>query len=304
MLIDVRKLTLILGGIPALRDVNLTLQKGQVYGLLGPNGAGKSATISVITGLRAPTAGYVKVLGLDPAADAIELHRRIGALAEQAGFYDWMSAADYLRWVASLYGIVLDKAGTARLLAQVGLAGRGQAPIATYSRGMRQRLALARALINQPELLILDEPTNGLDPRGRREIHDVLLDISANHGVGILLSTHLLDDVDRLCTRIGIIAQGRTVLEGSIADLLATPPTAVRYRLRVEPGTVPERFPAEASLMAREGDWWHLEIASDIEPATVWRKLLDAGLRIDEIHREGGGLEALYLDATAAKEAA
>jgi ABC-2 type transport system ATP-binding protein len=304
MLIDVRKLTLILGGIPALRDVNLTLQKGQVYGLLGPNGAGKSATISVITGLRAPTAGYVKVLGLDPAADAIELHRRIGALAEQAGFYDWMSAADYLRWVASLYGIVLDKAGTARLLAQVGLAAPGQAPIATYSRGMRQRLALARALINQPELLILDEPTNGLDPRGRREIHDVLLDISANHGVGILLSTHLLDDVDRLCTRIGIIAQGRTVLEGSIADLLATPPTAVRYRLRVEPGTVPERFPAEASLLAREGDWWHLEIASDIEPATVWRKLLDAGLRIDEIHREGGGLEALYLDATAAKEAA
>jgi ABC-2 type transport system ATP-binding protein len=304
MLIEIRKLTLILGGIPALRDVNLTLQKGQVYGLLGPNGAGKSATISVITGLRAPTAGYVKVLGLDPAADAIELHRRIGALAEQAGFYDWMSAADYLRWVASLYGIVLDKAGIARLLAQVGLAAPGQAPIATYSRGMRQRLALARALINQPELLILDEPTNGLDPRGRRDIHDVLLDISANHGVGILLSTHLLDDVDRLCTRIGIIAQGRTVLEGSIADLLATPPTAVRYRLRVEPGTAPERFPAEASLMAREGDWWHLEIASDIEPATVWRKLLDAGLRINEIHREGGELEALYLDATAAKEAA
>jgi ABC-2 type transport system ATP-binding protein len=304
MLIEVRKLTLILGGIPVLRDVNLTLRKGQVYGLLGPNGAGKSATISVITGLRAPTAGFVRVLGLDPAADAVELHRRIGVLAEQAGFYDWMSAGDYLRWVASLYGIALDKAATACLLAQVGLAAPGQAPIATYSRGMRQRLALARALINQPELLILDEPTNGLDPRGRREIHDVLLDISAHHGVGILLSTHLLDDVDRLCMRIGIIAQGRTLLEGSIADLLAAPLTAVRYRLRVEPEAVPARLPADITLLGREGDWWHVEIASHIEPASVWRKLLDAGMRIDEIHREGGGLEALYLEVTASREAA
>jgi ABC-2 type transport system ATP-binding protein len=304
MLIEVRKLTLILGGIPVLRDVNLTLGKGEVYGLLGPNGAGKSATISVITGLRAPTAGVVRVLGLDPAADAIELHRRIGVLAEQAGFYDWMSAGDYLRWVGSLYGIVLDKAGTARLLAQVGLVEPNRAPIATYSRGMRQRLALARALINQPELLILDEPTSGLDPRGRREIHDVLLDISANHGVGILLSTHLLDDVDRLCTRIGIIAQGRTLLEGSIADLLSEPLTALHYRLRVEPGAVPEHLPSEVSVLAREGDWWHVEIASQVEPASMWRKLLDAGIRIDEIHREGGGLEALYLEVTAAQKAA
>ncbi|MDB5992213.1 MAG: transporter related [Herbaspirillum sp.] len=226
MLIEIRRLKLNLGAFAVLRDVNLTLQEGQIYGLLGPNGAGKSTTISAITGLRAPTAGSVRVLGLDPAADAIQLHRRIGVLAEQAGFYDWMSADDYLRWVASLYLISLDKVETARLLGRVGLEAQRQAPIATYSSGMRQRLGLARALINQPELLILDEPTNGLDPRGRREIHDVLLDMSTNHGVGILLCTHLLDDVDRLCTRIGIIAQGQTLLEGSIADLLSAQRTA------------------------------------------------------------------------------
>jgi ABC-2 type transport system ATP-binding protein len=304
MLIELRKLKLNLGTFAVLRDVNLTLRKGQIYGLLGPNGAGKSTIISVITGLRAPTAGSVKVLGLDPTTDVIQLHRRIGVLAEQAGFYDWMSADDYLRWVASLYQISLDNVETARLLGRVGLEAQNHAPIATYSRGMQQRLGLARALINQPELLILDEPTNGLDPRGRREIHDVLLDLSTNHGVGILLCTHLLDDVDRLCTYIGIIAQGRTLLEGSITDLLAAQPAAMRYRLRVELGEAAEPLPAGITLLASEGDWWHVEIASHIEPASAWRKLLDAGIRIDEIHREGGGLEALYLAATEAKEAA
>jgi ABC-2 type transport system ATP-binding protein len=304
MLIELRKLKLNLGTFAVLRDVNLTLRKGQVYGLLGPNGAGKSTIISVITGLRAPTAGSVKVLGLDPTTDVIQLHRRIGVLAEQAGFYDWMSADDYLRWVASLYQISLDNVETARLLDQVGLDAQNYAPIATYSRGMQQRLGLARALINRPELLILDEPTNGLDPRGRREMHDVLLDLSANHDVGILLCTHLLDDVDRLCTYIGIIAQGRTLLEGSITDLLAAQPAAMRYRLRVELGEAAEALPAGITRLASEGDWWHVEIASHIEPASAWRKLLDAGIRIDEIHREGGGLEALYLAATEAKEAA
>ena len=304
MLVEIRKLKLNLGPHAVLRDVNLSLEKGQIYGLLGPNGAGKSTTISVVTGLRAPSSGSVRVLGLDPVADALQLHRRIGVLAEQAGFYDWMSAGDYLRWVASLYQMKPDTAELAKLLDRVGLDGGNPAPIETYSRGMRQRLGLARALINQPELLILDEPTNGLDPRGRREIHDVLLDLSANHGVGILLCTHLLDDVDRLCTRIGIIAQGRTVLEGAIADLLPAQRTAVRYGLRVEPGKVPEHLPADITLLARAGDWWHVEIASHTEPAGAWRKLLDAGIRIDEIHREGGGLEELYMAVTEAKEAA
>lgn len=304
MLVEIHKLKLNLGSHAVLHDVNLTLQKGQIYGLLGPNGAGKSTTISVIAGLRVPTGGSVRVLGLDPAADALHLHSRIGVLAEQAGFYDWMSTDDYLMWFASLYQRNLDKTGVTSLLGRVGLEGQSPAPIGTYSRGMRQRLGLARALINQPELLILDEPTNGLDPRGRREIHDVLLDLSANHGVGILLCTHLLDDVDRLCTRIGIIAQGSTLLEGSIADLLSAKRTSVRYRLRVEATETAQSLPADISLLARTGDWWHVEISSAVEPADAWRKILDAGIRINEIHREGGGLEELYMAVTEAKEAA
>lgn len=302
MLIEISKLKLNLGAHAVLRDVNLTLQKGQIYGLLGPNGAGKSSTISVITGLRAPTAGSVRVLDLDPVADSLHLHSRIGVLAEQASFYDWMSAGDYLMWFASLYQKNLDKTEIVHLLSRVGLEGQSPAPIATYSRGMLQRLGLARALINQPELLILDEPTNGLDPRGRREIHDVLLDLSANHGVGILLCTHLLDDVDRLCARIGIIAQGHTLLEGSIADLLSAQRAAVRYRLRVDSTDETLRIPDDLTLLTRAGDWWHVEITSHIEPADAWRKLLNAGIHINEIHCEGGGLEELYMAVTEAKE--
>jgi ABC-2 type transport system ATP-binding protein len=304
MLIEIHKLKLKLGSHAVLRDVNLTLEEGQICGLLGPNGAGKSTTLSVVTGLRAPSAGTVRVLGLDPATEALQLHQRIGVLAEQAGFYDWMSAGDYLNWVARLYRMNLGKNKIAHLLGQVGLDGRSPALISTYSRGMRQRLGLARALINQPELLILDEPTNGLDPRGRREIHDVLLDLSANHGVGILLCTHLLDDVDRLCTRVGIITQGKTVLEGTIADLLASPRAALRYRLRVKPDAAAQPLPTEITLLARSGDWWHVEIGNNIDPANAWHKLLDGGLPVTEIQREGGGLEELYLSVTEQKEAA
>ncbi|MEQ1660687.1 MAG: hypothetical protein ABL896_18125, partial [Hylemonella sp.] len=129
-------------------------------------------------------------------------------------------------------------------------------------------------------------------------------DLSANHGVGILLCTHLLDDVDRLCTRIGIIAQGQTILEGAIADLLSARNTAVRYGLRVQPGESPEKLPADITLLAHAGDWWHVQVASHVEPASAWRTLLDAGVRIDEIHREGGGLEDLYMAVTETKEAA
>ncbi len=302
MLIEIRGLKLNLGGSPILRNVNLALEKGQILGLLGPNGAGKSTTISVITALRAPTAGNVRVLGLDPVAETLQLHRRIGALAEDSGFYDWMNASSYLQWMASLYGLGARKAEIPALLHRVGLDARNQGAIATYSRGMRQRLGLARALINRPELLILDEPTNGLDPRGRREIHDVLLNLSAQHGVGILLCTHLLDDVERLCTRIGIIAHGETLLEGSIADILSTQGAAVRYRLRVA-GDQPSTLPNGVTLLARAGEWWHVGLGGSGDPANAWRSLIDAGWRIEEIHREGGGLEDLYMSVTEGGEA-
>jgi ABC-2 type transport system ATP-binding protein len=222
MLLDAEDLLLTIRGRPILKGVELHLETGEIYGLLGPNGAGKSTTISVLTGLRAAASGKLAVLGLDPWTQKKAVHARIGVLPEQSGFYDWMSAREYLHWFGCLYGRTLSAAELRAHLARVGLEEGDSGAIGTYSRGMKQRLGLARALINDPELLILDEPTNGLDPRGRREIHDVLLDLSRQHRVGVLLCTHLLDDVERLCTRIGIIHQGRTAVEGRLSELLST----------------------------------------------------------------------------------
>jgi ABC-2 type transport system ATP-binding protein len=302
MLIEIHGLKLDLNGHPVLRNVTLTLDEGQVYGLLGPNGAGKSTTISVATGLRKATSGSVRVLGLDPAVDALDLRRRIGVLAEDAGFYDWMTSMEYLRWVADIYRIVRPPREIGELLARVGLNADSKAPIRSFSRGMRQRLSLARALVNRPELLMLDEPTNGLDPRGRREIHDILLNLSAQQGVGILLCTHLLDDVDRLCTKIGILAHGETVLEGSIGDILSTQEASVRYRLRVLASDESRALPPDIRLLVRAGEWWHVEIAAHHDPAGIWRRLFELGWQVEEIRREGGGLEELYLAATESKE--
>jgi ABC-2 type transport system ATP-binding protein len=219
MLVAVQHLRLEIRGRPILHDVQLQMAEGQIYGLLGPNGAGKSSTLSVLTGLRPATAGAVTVAGRDPWRERVATHREIGVLPEEMGFYGWMSADDYLVWFAALYGRKLSRAEAGGRLAQMGLQAADRRPIATYSRGMKQRLGLARALLNEPRLLILDEPTNGLDPRGRREIHDILLELSRGARVGVLLCTHLLDDVERLCSRVGIIHQGRTVLEGELAEL-------------------------------------------------------------------------------------
>jgi ABC-2 type transport system ATP-binding protein len=222
MLVAVEHLKLEIRGAPILHDVQLHMDEGQVYGLLGPNGAGKSSTLSVVTGLRAASGGKVTVAGRDPWHERVQTHREIGVLPEQMGFYGWMSAPHYLAWFAALYGRRLSRNDARERIVQVGLDPADRRPIDTYSRGMRQRLGLARALVNDPRLLILDEPTNGLDPRGRREIHDHLLRLSRDARVGILLCTHLLDDVERLCTRVGIIHAGRTVLEGNLRELLST----------------------------------------------------------------------------------
>ena len=219
-LVDAENLTLSIGGRPILDGVEVHLAAGDIYGLLGPNGAGKTTTLSVLTGLRRADGGSVSVLGRDPWSQHVELRRRIGVLPEQAGCYEWMSAAQYLRWFATLYGKRPTAAQLAERLARVGLDASDARPTGAFSRGMKQRLGLARALVNDPRLLILDEPTNGLDPRGRREIHDALLAL-AREGVGILLSTHLLDDVTRLCSRVGILHRGHTVVEGMLGELAA-----------------------------------------------------------------------------------
>jgi ABC-2 type transport system ATP-binding protein len=206
-----------------------------------------------------------------------------------------------LRWYGRLYGETQTQRDLDVLLEKVGLGAEVHRLIETYSRGMKQRLAVARALTPHPSLLILDEPTNGLDPKGRREIHDLLLEFAAERNTGVLLCTHLLDDVDRLCNRIGIIDRGRTRREGRLGDLLAEQEAGKRYRLRLETEPDTANPPAGISLLAREGDWWCVHIQFEIPggPSALWGELWRRGWRILEIRSEASGLEDLYLTITA-----
>ncbi len=300
MLIDANHLALTLNNREILKDVSLHMEKGEIYGLLGPNGAGKSTTIALLLGLYHPDRGEIALMSNAFQPRQVAVRQRIGVMPEMAGFYPWMSAKNYLVWYAGFYGGM--QSTPRQLLQRVGLEAAGDRAISQFSRGMKQRLALARALLHAPELLILDEPTNGLDPRGRREIHDLLLELAEQEAVGILLSTHLLDDVERLCTRIGIIDQGRTVLEDTLGRLLDSH-TQPRFRLHMLHTPENPTFPPTVRLLSWEEDWWTLEInlSQGVTLDQVWQTLLQMGWHFDEIHAQRETLEDRYLELTLSK---
>jgi ABC-2 type transport system ATP-binding protein len=207
--------------IEALRGISFAIERGELYGLLGPNGAGKTTTIKILTTLLLPTSGSARVLGFDPARQPREVRKRIGyVFGGERGLYERLSALDNLRYFADLYRVpVADKRRRiAELLDLVGLTGREGERVETYSRGMRQRLHIARGLLHDPEILFLDEPTIGLDPVGARELRDTIASLR-DAGKTVLLTTHYMFEADALCNRIAVIADGRFVATGTPADL-------------------------------------------------------------------------------------
>jgi ABC-2 type transport system ATP-binding protein len=298
MILELNRVKLSIGAAPILHDVSLRLDAGAIYGLLGPNGAGKSTTLAAALGLLKPSAGTVRLFGQDPAERGETLRARVGVLPERNGFYDWMRADDYLAFYAALYGRTFTVKEAAARLESVGLTPRAGQPIGTFSHGMRQRLGLARALIASPRLVVLDEPTTGLDPRGRRDIHDILLAL-ASCGTAVLLCTHLLDDVERLCSRVGFIVEGRTVAEGGLTELLRERTKGGQFRLRLA-GPIPDEDQScrPVRVIEHDGEWALVDLDPSHQPQDVWRELMFRGWPILEIQRAGGGLEDLYLDLT------
>ena len=201
----------------AVNDLNLEVRQGEIFGFLGPNGAGKTTTIRMALGLIAPTAGSVEILGQDVFAERARILPRVGALIETPALYLYLSGRNNLRAVGSALGGVPEKRIDA-VLDLVGLAGRQKDRVKTYSLGMKQRLGVAMALLQDPDVLILDEPANGLDPAGIVEMRDLMHQLSAA-GKTIFISSHLLTEVQQICTRVAIINQGRLVTEASMAEL-------------------------------------------------------------------------------------
>ncbi len=205
----------------AVDRLNLGVGQGEVFGFLGPNGAGKTTTLLMLLGLTEPTSGTVRVLGLDPRRQPIKLKRQVGYLQENMGFYRDLDARQMLDFIAELNGFSPREAGerAEAALEAVGLASEGGKKIGAYSRGMRQRLGLAEILLKQPRIAFLDEPTIGLDPDGTARMLQVIEGLARERGMTVLLCSHLLEQVQRVCTRIGIMIGGRLVAQGSLAEL-------------------------------------------------------------------------------------
>jgi len=220
-IIETEGLTKVYGSQTAVNQLTFQIREGEVFGFLGPNGAGKTTTLLMFLGLTEPTSGKVRVCGFDPARDPLGVKERVGYLPENVGFYEDMDARQNLRFVARLNRIP-DDVSLERiegLLNVVGLLEEAEKKVGIYSKGMRQRLGIAEVLVKEPKVIFLDEPTIGLDPDGTNRMLDLIHSLSREKNITVFLSSHLLDQVQRICDRVGIMIKGELVAIGPIQEL-------------------------------------------------------------------------------------
>jgi ABC-type multidrug transport system ATPase subunit len=292
-MITTRNVTKRFGHVEAVRSVSIDVREGDRYGLLGPNGSGKSTLVRMLLGLVYATSGEILVLGERIPRHASRVLPEIGALIEEPAAYPHLSGRTNLRLLDAAGPNSVRRTRRRRVdeaLERVGLAGIDKRPVRTYSLGMRQRLGLASALVRPPRLLILDEPTNGLDPRGIRDIRDLLVSLNES-GVTIFLSSHLLPEVSALCTRIGVLDSGQLVLQESLADLQK--PTG---RVLVSTDD-PERAVATLDGQVEHRDGQDLVVRSS-DPAALNARLVKAGVRVHALAVQRRSLEEVVLDVT------
>jgi ABC-2 type transport system ATP-binding protein len=302
------------GSLVALENLTLSVAAGEVLGVLGPNGAGKTTAIRVLTTILTPTRGRFSVAGV-PHTRPAEIRRRVGVLPESTGYPEKQTGEEYLRYFARLFGHsrTSARAVAETLLGRVGLADRKQSLIASYSRGMRQRLGIARALVNDPQVVFLDEPTPGLDPAGQRQVLALVRRITAERGATVLLSTHLLAEVEEVCSRVLILNRGRLAAEGTVSEISRRAAAPRSARMRVSAEDV-ER--ATAALVG-SGGIEHVEAAANGQPGTLvaipngkgrttamndgLRALADAEVPVLSFELEGARLSDAFLAMTEEK---
>ena len=234
--IETKGITKVYGRQRVVDDLSLEVQEGEIFGFLGPNGAGKSTTILMLLGLTEPTAGQARVLGFDPTREPLQVKQRVGYMPENVGFYTDMTAYENLEYVALLNGLSHAEAKIRidRALERVRLSEELNKPVGAFSRGMRQRLGLAELLIKEPGLIILDEPTLGLDPEGIQSMLSLIKGLSQAESISVLLCSHLLHQVQDVCDRIGILNQGRFIAQGTMDELASEGLEAQGERLNLE----------------------------------------------------------------------
>jgi len=293
-----------LGTRQVLRDVSFDVQYGDIFGYLGPNGAGKTTSIRILLGLLRADSGNVAVLGRDTSVDANR--KRIGFVLESDGLYENLSASDNLSYYGSMYGVARPAARIEEVLTLVRLKDRARDKVGSYSKGMRQRLALARAVLHNPDALVLDEPTAGVDPTGQIEVRQLVLDMARKEGKTIILSSHNLDEVQRICSSVALIDRGEIRAHGRLDDLqrdVAGGGLIIETSQAVSDADLSDllRQPGVASIDRRE---LHLHIGLNKDRADIpgiIAFLSSRGVRIEQVKRKEASLEDIY--TTIVKEA-
>ncbi len=302
--IATRRLTKEYGNVAAVDSLDLTIRAGEVFGLLGPNGAGKTTTVLMLLGLTEPTRGVVRVLGLDPTREPLAIKRKVGYLPDNVGFYGGMTGRENLRYTARLNGLPRSEAEDRieQLLREVRLEEAADKRADAYSRGMRQRLGIADALVKDPSVLILDEPTIAIDPAGVEELLALLRRLVKERNLTVLLSSHILGQVQSLCDRVGFFASGRLVAAGPLDELARGTDANQTIELEVgvegDPAVIDDiatALPGVQSVLPHERDE-HLRVvtASSDVAAPLAAALASAGVPLVHLRRRGTDLLELY----------
>ncbi|HBQ86898.1 MAG TPA: hypothetical protein DD811_10530 [Syntrophomonas sp.] len=295
MLIETNNLTKVYNGkISACNEICLSLAEGQVFGLLGPNGAGKSTLVKMLLGMVHPTSGQALIKG--KPVNLPQTRKSIGYLPELFRLYDWLTAEELLRFYAGTYGIPAreQKAAITEALELVGLTGREKEKIKGYSKGMQQRLALAGAVLDKPDLLFLDEPTSALDPIGRRDVRDLLYTLR-KRGTTIFLNSHLLSEVEMTCTHLGFIKKGRMVACGETSEFLQDSHIITVEADGMDPSLL-ERWNQEKKLVEVKCNTISLTVENRSEVPVIVNELVHHGVNIYHVESKSRGLEEVFLD--------
>ena len=308
-MIEIEALTKSYGKLTAVDQLNLSVGKGELFGFLGPNGAGKTTTIQILATLLAPTSGSVRVAGFDVTREGRQARRKIGYMPDEFGLYDNLSVREYLEFFGAAYG--LNRKERQRLCGEVlelvDLAGKTDERVGALSRGMHQRLGLARVLVHDPEVLLLDEPASGLDPRSRIEMREILKELR-DMGKTLLISSHILPELAGVCTSLAIIQSGRLVAHGSVNDLLGQAGAGSIVRARVE-GDLQQlngrlESIADVRKIALEEDAVAVHFATLAPDAgAVAEAIIASGLRLVELGTERSNLEDAYMRLTETESA-
>ena len=292
------------GNFEALSGLDMEVEEGALYGFVGPNGAGKTTAIRIITGLLKADEGTVMIGGKDAFLYSGQVKNEFGYVPDEFGLYDNLKVWEYMDFFASCYGLsgLVARERCTKLLEQVKLAGKEEFFVDSLSRGMKQRLCLARAMIHDPKLLVLDEPTSGMDPRARIEFKELLKELCAE-GKTIVVSSHILSELAQMCTDIGIIDQGRMVLEGNITAILsrvnASNPLVISVYSNMEQAmAVLRRHPCVQTISMREKDICVRFAGDGTDEAMLLQQLIDAGVLVNGFVREKGSLESVFMQLT------